>query len=90
MTNEELRKLLAEIRDELELTDTEDKRERGILGELIRDIQELLDRPERDSMQPEESVLGRLEDAIEHLEADHPTLTNALSNLLAALSNVGI
>lgn len=90
MTDEELRKLLAEIRDELEHTDTEDKRERGILGELITDIQELLDRPKRDSMQAEESMLGRLEGAIEDLEADHPTLTSALSNLLAALSNAGI
>ena len=90
MTNEELRKLLAEIRDELEHTDTDDKRERGLLGDLISDIQELLERAKKDSVQPEESMLGRLEDAIEDLEADHPTLTSMLSNLLAALSNAGI
>ena len=90
MTDEELRKLLAEIRDELKGTATEDKRERKILADLIDDIEGLLKRSKHESVQPEESMLGRLEEAIEDLEADHPTLTSALSNLLSALSNVGI
>jgi chromosome segregation ATPase len=90
MTDEELRELLTEIRDELKQTPTDDKRERKILGDLIDDIEGLLERSKDDSMQPEESMLGRLEEAIEDLETDHPTLTSTLSNLLTALSNVGI
>jgi len=90
MTDEELRELLAEIRDELAHTDTDEKREQAILRDLISDIEELLARSKKDSMQPEESMLGRLEDAIEDLEAANPTLTKALSDLLTALSNVGI
>jgi chromosome segregation ATPase len=90
MTDEELRELLAEIRDELEHTDTDDKREQEILRDLITDIQTLLDEPEKEPVQPEESMLGRLEDAIEKLETTNPTLTRALADLLTALGNVGI
>jgi chromosome segregation ATPase len=90
MTDEELRKLLAEIRDELKGTATDDKRERKILGDLIDDIEALLGRSKHESIEPEESMLGRLEEAIEDLEAHYPTLTDTLSNLLTALSNVGI
>jgi chromosome segregation ATPase len=90
MTDEELRELLTEIRDELKQTPTDDKRERQILGDLIDDIEALLGRPKHESMEPEESMLGRLEEAIEDLETDYPTLTSTLSNLLTALSNVGI
>ena len=90
MTDEELRKLLTEIRDELKQTPTDDTRERKILGDLIDDIERLLERSKHESMQPEESMLGRLEGAIDDLEADYPSLTSTLSNLLSALSNVGI
>jgi hypothetical protein len=65
MTDEELRDLLAEIRNELDRTDTDDNRERAILGELISDIQELLDRPKKDPIQADEPIPAWLGAAIE-------------------------
>jgi len=90
MTDEELRKLLEEIRDELKSTASDDKQEQAILRDLIADFQDLLARPQKEPVQPAESMAARLEDAIENLETNNPSLTRALADLLNALGGAGI
>jgi hypothetical protein len=85
--DQELRKLLEQIRQELEHTESVDEKGRDLLHALDADIHELLERSEA-SQSP--SIPSRLEEAIAHFEVDHPSLTSALSQLLASLSNAGI
>jgi hypothetical protein len=86
MTDEKLRDILEQLHSELERTDSVDDKEREILNHLSTDIQKFLDPDEDD----DESLLERLQDAIDHFEVEHPTITAALSQMLNTLSNAGI
>jgi hypothetical protein len=48
----------------------------------------LLERSE--DVDADESMLERLQDAIDHFEVTHPDLTSALSHMMTILSNAGI
>ena len=78
--------LQRQIKDAAELDD----QSRQLLQDIDADIHELLRSSDPGSLQDGASTLRRLEAAIEHLEASHPDLTMALSNLLNALNNAGI
>jgi hypothetical protein len=86
MTDEKLRDILEQLHSELERTDSVDDKGREILNHLSTDIQKFLDPDEDD----DESLLERLQDAIDHFEVEHPTITAALSQMLNTLSNAGI
>ena len=90
MEENELRKLLEKLHQEIEDADTVDDKGRELLQELQSDIRELLERSSRNSDKPASLMSQRLEDSISHLELTHPTLTATLSQLLAVLSNAGI
>jgi hypothetical protein len=90
MQNQELRKLLEKLQEEIEGTQTIDERGLALLRELDADIQALLARAGNTQIQSELSLRKRLEEAIDHLEITHPTLTMGLSDMLAILSNAGI
>jgi hypothetical protein len=77
MTDEKLRDILEQLHSELERTDSVDDKEREILNHLSTDIQKFLDPDEDD----DESLLERLQDAIDHFEVEHPTITAALSHM---------
>jgi hypothetical protein len=87
MKDQKLRKLLEQLHDELERVQTVDEKGRGLLRDLNADINDLLARSEP---QADESMLKRLQDAIDHLEVEHPKLTMALSEMMTILSNAGI
>jgi hypothetical protein len=86
MTDQKLRELLQELHDELERTQSVDDNGREMLSRLNADIQQFLD-PARENPA---TLLGRLQDAIDHFEVDHPAVTAALSQMLNTLSNAGI
>jgi hypothetical protein len=88
MEERELRKLLEQLRDELEKTESIDEKGLELLRRLDTDIRALLERSQ--SGQPQPGMLQRLEETISHLEITHPALTLTLSNLLETLSNAGI
>jgi cell division septum initiation protein DivIVA len=88
MDNQEIDKLLEQLKNEIDGIQPDDKKGQELLRELSTDIRELLERAE--SKQPAPSVLQRMEDSIDHFEVTHPDLTAALSNLSAILSNAGI
>ncbi len=90
MNNKELRKLLEQLHDEIGRTPKVDARGRELLQDLDGHIRELLARSEAASLQPRPAMVDGLEKSIRHFEVTHPSLTNALSNLLTALSNAGI
>ncbi|NWG07331.1 MAG: DUF4404 family protein [Chloroflexi bacterium] len=88
MTDKNLSKLLEQLHDELGKVDAVDDKGRELLRSLDDDIRKLLERSE--GAQTDESMLERLQDAIDHFEITHPNLTSALSHMMTILSNAGI
>ena len=91
MDDEELRKLLEELHQKIEKTDTVDETGRELLSHLSVDIRNLLERTgHEERLRGSEWEIGRLEESIRHFEVSHPNLTAALSQLLNILNNAGI
>jgi hypothetical protein len=86
MTEQRLQELLEQLHSEIERTESVDEKGRGLLRDLKTDIAKLLER----SGESDASTLKRFQETIDHFEADHPTLTLALSEALTILSNAGI
>ena len=86
MTDQKLRELLQQLHDELERTKSVDEKGREMLNHLNADIQQFLD----PALENPSTLLGRLQDAIDHFEVEHPTVTAALSHMLNTLSNAGV
>ena len=90
MENEELRKLLHQLHDEINNTQTVDEKGSEMLRELEGDIHALLERSGESPVPVHPSVFQRLESALKHFEVTHPDLTTAISRVLDSLSNAGI
>jgi len=88
MTDNNLSKLLEQLHNELDNTEAVDEKGRELLRTLSTDIDELLERSEGE--QSDDSLLGRLQESIDHFEVTHPTLTSALSHIMNTLNNAGI
>jgi hypothetical protein len=87
MDNQKIDQLLQQLHKEIEGIQSVDEKGQALLRELSADIRNLLESTE--ARQPE-SMLGRIQQVIEHFEVTHPDLTAALANLSAILSNAGI
>ena len=90
MADDELRRKLEELHDQIEQTDHVDEKGRELLRDVDGHVRELLARSEQAAVRPRPGMTRGLEDAIRHFEVTHPVLTEALSDLLTALSNAGI
>ena len=90
MADDDLRRKLEELHDQIEQTDHVDEKGRALLRDVDGHVRELLARSEQAEMRPKPAMTRGLEDAIRHFEVTHPVLTEALSDLLTALSNAGI
>lgn len=88
MEPNELDQLLKKVHDAIRNARRVDKKGRVILEDLELDIRELLERSGRD--RGDQSVKRKLNEAIDHFEMTHPTLTALLSELSTILSNAGI
>ncbi len=88
MTNEKLSKLLEQLHDELDSTEATDEKGRELLRALNADIQKLQEHS--GNRQPDDSLLERWQDAIDHFEIIHPKLTSTLSHIMTVLNNAGI
>jgi hypothetical protein len=88
--NQELRKDLRHLHDEIKNTQAVDPKGREMLRDLEGDIGALLDRSEEHPVQLHPSIVQRLAGAIAHFEVTHPDLTLLITKLLDSLSNVGI
>jgi hypothetical protein len=90
MDDEELRRKLEQIHDEIERVDKVDEKGRMLLRDLDGHIRALLARSDASDLTPRAGMTRGLENSIRHFEVTHPALTAALSDLLTALSNAGI
>jgi hypothetical protein len=91
MDDKQIREHLEELRGEIDKVESTDEKAQDLLRDLGADIRELLEHSTKSGkLQPGPLTLPRMEQAIESLESDHPTLTQLLSQLLETLSNAGI
>lgn len=86
MSDQKLRELLEQLQAELARTQSVDEEGREMLARLRTDLQKFLDPTQENP----ESLLERLQAAIDHFEVKHPAITAALSQMLNTLSNAGI
>ena len=90
MADDELRRKLEDLRQQIERTGQTDDKGRTLLRDVDDQVRELLARSEEAEIRPRPALTRSLENAIRHFEVTHPALTAALSDLLSALSNAGI
>jgi len=90
MEKNELNSLLDKLHSQIEQTSTLGQAEVAKLRDLEVDIRALLDRAQGQTVEPQTSLLQQLEEDINVFEATHPTLSSALSEVMAILSNAGI
>jgi hypothetical protein len=90
MDNNELRKSLHQLHDEIKNTQTVDEKGSELLRDLDGDIRALLNRSEENPVRLHPSFVQRLEGTLYHFEVSHPSLTTLISKLLDSLSNAGI
>ena len=90
-TNQNLRELLKRLHDELEETEVLDENGNEMLRHLEEDIHRRLERSApKKAKEADDSILERLQDAIDRFEETHPNLTQTLSEMMTILSNAGI
>lgn len=89
MGEQQLRQMLEQLRGELQRADTNDERSRELLRGVLGDIEDLLQREQKQGPQPE-SIIERLREAVRTFENTHPTLTEAIGKVADALSSIGI
>ena len=90
MDNEEHRKLLEQLHDEINKTQTVDQKDVELLRDLEGDIRALLERARENPVEYHPSFIQRLEGALTHFEVTNPELTSLISRLLDSLSSAGI
>lgn len=90
MDNSALRDLVAKLHAELTAALREDPKSRESLGEMMRDINRLIDKPADSPPATHGSLPDRLERIAVQFEAAHPTLAASARRLVDLLGEVGI
>jgi CII-binding regulator of phage lambda lysogenization HflD len=89
MREKHLRQMLEQLHTELQRADTIDDRSRELLRTVLGDIEDLLERKQKRSTEPE-SIIEQLREAVRAFETTHPTLTSAIGRVADALAGIGI
>lgn len=90
MTAEQLNSLLKQVHTELEQTDSLDAASRDSLRILMTDIQKLLDQAEGQPVPRDPTLIDRLEVEVLKFELSHPLLTQAISQVVKGLADLGV
>ena len=85
--DQDIRRILAQLHDELERAQALDESEQTMMRHLMNDIQATLARTGR---QPSSTLVDRLEESVETLEVSHPTLSAMIRKALDTLNIAGI
>jgi hypothetical protein len=90
MDDHEFRKLLNQLHDEINNTQSVDDKGSDILFDLKKDINALLERSGENPMEVYPATIQQLDNTLCYFEVTHPSLTAAISKVLDFLSNAGI
>jgi hypothetical protein len=88
MDREHLNKLLAQVHSELRNAESMDADQRKALQQTADDLKQALDRG--DDGASVNQLAARLKLNLTQIEANHPSLTLSISELVDALSNIGV
>ena len=94
---QEIRDLLARLKQQVESTDDVDPQIRQTLESAIEEIQQTLDNAgaraageTTDQEEAPEPIGQRLSEAVDHFDESHPTLASIIGGLIDALGRMGI
>jgi len=90
MKKKRLHKSIEELHAELKRTQPADDHIRGHIERLILEIELLKQEPGDIPVHRYQQFLERLRESIQHFEASHLSLTQAVGRVIDALSNMGI
>ncbi len=90
MDDNDSRKLLQQLHDEINNLQAVDENNSDLLRDIDGDIRLLLERSGENLVPVHPTIIGRMEQAVDHFEVTHPELTALISKLLASLSNAGV
>ncbi len=90
MAENDSRKLLQQLHDEINNLKTVDDSSTELLRDIDGDIRTLLERSGEQPMSVHPTMIGRMEDAVDQFEVTHPDLTALISKVLDSLSIAGI
>jgi hypothetical protein len=88
MHKERLNKMLAGVHNELRNAESIDAHRRRSLQKIADEIQQALDKEGDQGSLSQLSARLKLE--VKHIEANHPSLTLSISELVDALSKIGV
>jgi hypothetical protein len=88
MDQKSLRERLAKLHAELSNAHQQNPASRPSLGEILPDVQRMMDQPAGASV--DKSLRERLESVAVQFEAEHPTLAASARRLIELLNEVGI
>ncbi len=86
-SDQDIRRMLLQLHEELERTQTLDENEQAMMRHLMEDIQATL---ARTGQQHSGNFVVRLEESVETLEVSHPTLSSLIRKALDTLNIAGI
>jgi len=89
MEQQKLRELLETLHRELEQVDSIDETTEAVLSNLRDDMQKLL-AEKAGTTHENESLVERLNEAVDHFEAGHPKLSMTIQHVLDSLANMGL
>ena len=90
MEKDRLREDLERLHQELARSETVDAAARGLLTDVLHDIEAVLERSEHETAEAGESLIDRLRETTSHFEESHPTLTELVGRIADVLSRLGI
>ncbi len=90
MERDRLREDLERLHQELARSESVDAASRGLLIDVLHDIEAVLERSEQETAGADESLIDRLRETTSHFEESHPTLTELVGRIADMLSRLGI
>jgi|GEM_PF-1260666 len=90
MPEEQFRKHLRQLKDELEDAESIDDQTRQLLEDLDADIHQILETLEEEQTERRMQLKDRLTGAILQLDESHPQIAQTMRSVINTLSNMGI
>ena len=88
MEQQNLRELLDTLHRELEQVESIDETTEVVLSNLRADMQRLL-AEKAGTLHEDESLVERMNEALDHFETDHPKLSLTIQHILDSLAKMG-
>jgi hypothetical protein len=90
MEEKSLQDLILTIEEEIKAPQSINEKDKELLIRLKTEIQEFLSKDEENKMSIHPTLIEKLQEGVDHLEASHPKITSIISQILDSLSGAGI